>query len=73
MRMTAADRNRTTPLSTRIMDPAPPSGKPAWRENNAPDSDWRATKRKTSCRSKRSKGSTQRLQNGHSPSKTTTE
>ncbi len=72
IRRTAEERISTRPASTTMIEPIPPSGRPACRENAVPDSDCLAVNRKTSLRSKWSKKSTQRLQNAHSPSKTTT-
>src|SRR5258708_5280118 len=62
----------TRPASTTMIEPKPSSRTPACRKNTVPGSDCLAANRKTSRRSKRSKKSTQRLQNAHSPSKTTT-
>jgi hypothetical protein len=72
IRRVAVERSSTRPSSTTMIEPTPPSGRPACRKNSAPRSDCRAVNRKTSLRSNRSKKSTQRLQNPHSPSKTTT-
>jgi hypothetical protein len=72
IRRTAVERSSTRPSSTTVIEPTPDSGRQACRENAAPDSDCRAVNRKTSLRSNCSKKSTQRLQNAHSPSKTTT-
>ena len=72
IRRTAEERISTRSASTTMIEPIPPSGRPACRENAVPDSDCLAVNRKTSLRSKWSKKLTQRLQNAHSPSKTTT-